>query len=184
MVDRETVRQAIDRMVVVWPVLSSREAMRQEIGEAVMAYSERLEPEDVNAGMTLLIRTSRTAASDGGPAWPPGANELTGCILRARADRMNATERDEGPEVTGPRPVAGRFCKSCGEQIAYLPPVRALACSGCRSTVVLDWRNGNPRIHLTPTEIGDLVFDHVVIERGDVADASRVVAALAHKLAA
>jgi hypothetical protein len=71
MVTRETVRQAVERMVVVWPVLSGRDAMRQEIGAAVMAYADRLEPEDVERGTSLLIRTSRTAASDGGPAWPP-----------------------------------------------------------------------------------------------------------------
>ena len=184
MVSRETVRQAVERMVVVWPMLGSRDAMRQEIGEAVMAYADRLEPEDVERGTSLLIRTSRTAANDGGPAWPPGVNELTGCILRARADRMSATVRDDGPEVTGPRPVAGQFCKRCGEQIAYLPPERSLACTCCRSTVVLEWREGNPRIHLTPTEVADLVFDHVVVERGDSTDANRVIAALAEKLAA
>jgi hypothetical protein len=184
MVTRETVRQAVERMVVVWPMLGSRDAMRQEIGEAVMAHAERLEPQDVERGMTLLIRTSRTAANDGGPAWPPGVNELVGCILSTRADRMNAAVPDEGPVVTGPRPVAGRFCKSCGEQVAYLPPDRSLACTACRAVIVLEWREGNPRIHLTPSEVADLVFDHVVVERGDSGDARRVIAELAGKLAA
>jgi hypothetical protein len=105
----------------------------------------------------------------------PGVNELIGCILRARADRMNATAPDAGPEVTGPRPVAGKFCNRCGEQVAYLPPERSLACTCCRSTVVLEWREGHPRIHLTPSEVADLVFDYQPVERGDSADAAAVI---------
>lgn len=157
MVEKAIVRHAVERMVVVWPMLGNRDQMRREIGEAVMAYADRLEPSDVEIGTTLLIRSSKTAADDGGPAWPPGPNEVIGCILKARADRMEAiAERDAGPVVTGPRRVVGKRCR-CGGPVDLLAGEGVLRCDTCRAVLIVEWRD-HPRIHLTLEERRTLVF--------------------------
>lgn len=172
MIERDHVRHAIERMATVWPVLANRAEMRDEIGRAVMAYADRLEVSDVENGTSLLVRTSKTAAKDGGPAWPPGPSEVTGCILRARADRLDAVRRPDGPMNTGPQRVVGRTCR-CGGLLDYLAPERVLRCDVCRAVQVIEYGPSAPRIHLTLDEEQRLVFadtqpahdDHGGIER-------------------
>lgn len=158
MLTRGEVRQAIERMTLVWPLLSSRDGMRQEIGDALMGYAEALEPSDLEQGVSLLIRSQPTAAKDGGPAWPPGPNEVTGCVLKARADRVERLPRPPEPDSTGPRLVIGRVCLRCAGPVVYLPPERVLYCEGCRSVQVMERSEGHIRRALNYSESSTLVF--------------------------
>lgn len=158
MLSRGDVRQALERVAVVWPLLSSRDAMRQEIGESIMGYSEVLEPSDLDAGVSLLIKMHPTAAKDGGPAWPPGPNEVTGCVLKARQERLERAPRPPEEERVGPREVIGRHCHRCKSALLYLPPERLLYCDGCRSVQVIERSEGHMRRALNFTESAALVF--------------------------
>jgi hypothetical protein len=95
-VNRAEVRQAITRMVGVWPGLGKRDVLRQEIGEAIMRHADKVQPSDLDEGVRLLITTARTRQDDGGPAQPPGPRDVVGCILSARHDRVERL-RDAAP---------------------------------------------------------------------------------------
>ena len=93
MVTRTEVREGIARLVGVWPTLARRDALRQEIGEAVMRHAGRLDPVDIRQGLDDLIARARAQQDDGGPAAPPGPHEVVGCILSARDARRRDTPR-------------------------------------------------------------------------------------------
>lgn len=100
MVTKGQVRDSIARLVGVWPALGKRDALRDEIGQAIMQHAERLEGDDLDAGVSMLIRNGRTRQDDGGPAQPPGPGEVVGCILTAYRDRtrgyVSAADRRGG----------------------------------------------------------------------------------------
>ena len=168
MIGKDDVRQAVARLAVVWPTLKNRDELRQEIGNAVMAEADKLEPLDVERGVNLLIRTAPTKAKDGGPAWPPGPNEVLGCILKIRAERVDLAPRMEGPKNTGPIAVTNRRCcrSECGGVLDYLRAERVLRCQRCRSVQVREWIEGRPRIHLGSAEFQALTFSDEPPEDG------------------
>ena len=101
MVTKDEVRAGIQRLVGMWPALGKRDALRQEIGHAVMKHAERIEPADIRAGLDKLIASTRTGQDDGGPAQPPSPHEVVGCILaasnvRRMADGANSRPRNDG----------------------------------------------------------------------------------------
>ncbi len=97
MVTRAEVRAAIGRMAGVWPALARRDAMRQEIGNAVMRHADKLQPDDLARGMDELLARARGVQDDGGPASPPGPHEVVGCILRAKDERVRDTPTPARP---------------------------------------------------------------------------------------
>jgi hypothetical protein len=93
MVTRTEVREGITRLIGIWPTLARRDALRQEIGNAVMRHADRLQAVDIGKGLDDLIARARAQQNDGGPAAPPGPHEVLGCILAARDARTRNTPR-------------------------------------------------------------------------------------------
>ena len=99
-VTRQQVREGITRMVGVWPTLARRDALRQEIGHAIMRHAERIDPVDIRLGLDDLIARARAQQDDGGPAAPPGPHEVVGCILSAARVRDMADTTTPAVGVT------------------------------------------------------------------------------------
>lgn len=100
MVTRQQVREGITRLVGVWPTLARRDALRQEIGHAIMRHAERIDPVDIRQGLDDLIARARAQQDDGGPAAPPGPHEVVGCILSAARVRDMADTTTPAVGVT------------------------------------------------------------------------------------
>lgn len=177
MIGREDVRQAVARVAVVWPSLAKRDELRQEIGNAVLALSDRLEPIDVERGINLLIRSAPTKANDGGPAWPPGPNEVTGCILKARSGRVDEKPQRVELKNTAPVPVTNRRCcrEGCMGILEYVATERVLRCQNCNSVQVREFIGGSPRIHLTYDEVQALSLSDEEAETGSADDAHALI---------
>ena len=87
---RADVRIALGRLTEVWPTLAKRDALRNEMGEAVMRHAVDLQPSDLDAGITTLIEQSPTVTAAGWITSPPGVHEVVGCILTAKRERLRA----------------------------------------------------------------------------------------------
>lgn len=161
MIERDQVRDMISRMVDVWPSLRNKDALRNEIGEAVFRDRARLEPSDLNRGCDLLLKTFPTTANDGGPAWPPGPREVVSAVHQARSDRITVgnRRRDNG----SPRKIAGRVCKrhGCHGELSLVSNV--LWCDNCRSVQVMEYRDGAPVIHVGAAESGLTFADEAAL---------------------
>jgi hypothetical protein len=84
---RDSVREQITRLRVLWPVLNQKPEVTQEIENAVMRYESRLMNTDVERGFDSVIESAPTTG------WPPGPSEIVGCVLRAVSDRRNSDDR-------------------------------------------------------------------------------------------
>lgn len=87
---RADVRIALGRLTEVWPALAKRDALRNEMGEAVMRHALDLQPSDLDAGITHLIENTPTVTRSGWITPPPGPHEVVGCILLAKRERQRA----------------------------------------------------------------------------------------------
>ena len=85
---RADVRLALGRLTDVWPALAKRDALRNEMGESIMRHAVDLQPQDLDAGMTMLIERSPLVTKDGWVTAPPGVNEVVGCVLTAKRERL------------------------------------------------------------------------------------------------
>lgn len=131
---RVQVRDAIQRLCGVWPSLGKRDALRDEIGRAIMQHADTLDLADLDAGLSLLIRSARVRQDDGGPALPPGPGEVVGCILTARRDRTSRARGGAADRDTSARDT-GRACgrNGCDGVLMWLPSEGAHYCDGCRT---------------------------------------------------
>ena len=89
MITKADVHDTVDRLAGVYARLRKADELRQEIGQALMRHAERLDVADLHAGITALIESLPTRASDGGPASPPGPHEVVGCVLTAHRARLS-----------------------------------------------------------------------------------------------
>jgi hypothetical protein len=84
----DAVREQITRLRVLWPTLNGRSEVTAEIERAVVRYEGKITPIDVEIGFDKVIELSPTTG------WPPGPNEIVGCVLQAAASRKaNAPRR-------------------------------------------------------------------------------------------
>jgi hypothetical protein len=84
---RDSLREQITRLRVLWPVLNTRPEVTAEIEQAVMRYEPRLVDADIQRGFDTVIELSPTSG------WPPGPSEIVGCVLQAASDRRHAQPR-------------------------------------------------------------------------------------------
>ena len=95
---RADVRLALSRLTDVWPALAKRDALRNEMGESIMRHALNLQPQDLDAGITMLIEQTPQVTQTG---WSitPGVHEVIGCILTAKRRReltANPRRKDWG----------------------------------------------------------------------------------------
>lgn len=89
MITRADVQESIDRLAGVFPRLRKEDALRNEIGRALMRNAEKLEVVDLHAGCTSMIESMPALQPDGWPTAPPGPHEVVGCVLTAHRARLN-----------------------------------------------------------------------------------------------
>lgn len=88
MINQQDVEQAVKRMQSVWPRVQTTPGLKAEMVAAVMRHAEKLHPLDLAAGVDSLIESRPAAQDTGWAAAPPGPHEVVGCLLAARATRM------------------------------------------------------------------------------------------------
>jgi len=88
MINQQDVEQAVKRMQSVWPRVQTTPGLKAEMVAAVMRHAEKLQPLDLAAGVDSLIESRPAAQDTGWAAAPPGPHEVVGCLLAARATRM------------------------------------------------------------------------------------------------
>ena len=88
MIKQQDVEQAVKRMQSVWPRVQTTPGLKAEMVASVMRHAGKLEPADLAAGVDSLIESRPAAQDTGWAAAPPGPHEVVGCLLTARATRM------------------------------------------------------------------------------------------------
>ncbi len=89
MITSADVKESIDRLAGVFPRLRKEDALRNEIGRALMCNADKLEVSDLHAGCTSMIESMPALQPDGWPTAPPGPHEVVGCVLTAMRARLN-----------------------------------------------------------------------------------------------
>lgn len=127
------VKEQLTRLAGVWPALRNNAAMLEECERLVLRHKDRLVRSDLEEGISLVIEISPAKG------YPPGPNEVIGCVLRVREERMQAERDAERSEELRRDPparqqVAGKFC-TCGKRLVLLPEERVLWCEGCNRVI-------------------------------------------------
>lgn len=152
----------------MWPILKKNDQHKEAIVLLINEKASHVSADDLTAGYRLLVANARTSNKDGGPAWPPSAPEVLGCVLSAHRERKSDVRISYTPQ--GPRKIAGRICRKCQQALVFLPGDNAIYCFSCRSVQMVDGR-----ARLTPHEIHTLEFVEEMTD-ADTAEQDRLKA--------